>query len=161
MIGVNMIRILDFSKRIQTLCFAITIFLFHSLSAHAQELAIEKVPDHEAEAIASIVESLKIKLEKDYPEPERTLRDAHPKQHGLVKADFIILDNIDPSLKTGLFAEPRSYEAWIRYSNLADGKPDIKKDSRGMAIKLMGVEGTKLLPNEANAKTHDLSLIHI
>jgi len=119
------------------------------------ELTKEYPPPGEKEAISSIVNSLKILLEKDYPPPARTLRDAHPKQHGLVKAEFTVLDNIDEKFKVGIFKEPKTYKSWIRFSNLSGGSPDISKDSRGMAIKVMNVKGPKLLPEQRNETTQD------
>lgn len=119
-------------------------------------LATEYPPKGEKEAIDKIIGLLKERLEKDYPPPKRTRRDAHPKQHGLVKAEFTVSDNIAPELKVGLFAKPETYKSWIRLSNLnGGGSPDISKDSRGLAIKLMGVPGTKLLEDELNATTQD------
>jgi catalase len=68
------------------------------------------------------------------------MRDAHPKGHGCVRAEFRILEGLPPALRVGLFVSPRRYDAWIRFSN---GNPapqaDSKGDGRGMAIKLMGV----------------------
>ncbi len=68
-------------------------------------------------------------------------RDAHPKAHGCVRAEFRVLDNLPPSLRAGLFIEPRAYQAWIRFSNGFETPQDDKiGDARGMAIKVMGVE---------------------
>lgn len=136
-------------------------FLFYSESHNTYnyngdlELTKEYPPPGEKKAIASIVNSLKILLEKDYPPPARTLRDAHPKQHGLVKAEFTVLKDIDEKYKVGIFKEPKTYKAWIRFSNLSGGNPDITKDSRGMAIKIMGVTGKKILPEQQNETTQD------
>lgn len=118
-------------------------------------IAEERPPQHEKAATDKIIGLLKERLEKDYPAPARTKRDAHPKQHALVKAEFIVEPDIPEELKIGLFKEAKTYESWIRYSNLSPGSPDIKKDSRGMAIKLMGVPGKKILPGLEDALTHD------
>ena len=124
------------------------------------ELAKEYPPANEKEATQEIIALLKERLEKDFPEGDRTLRDAHPKQHGLVKAEFTVADNLPAKYQVGIFKEPKTYKAWIRYSNLSGAKgADINKDSRGMAIKVMGVEGTKLLPELANATTQDFVLM--
>ncbi len=71
-------------------------------------------------------------------------RDAHPKMHGCVEAEFHVLDDLPAELKVGLFAQARRYPAWVRFSNGA-GKPqpDSVADARGAAIKLMGVEGSR------------------
>ncbi len=61
----------------------------------------------------------------------------------------------------GLFVSGASYDGWIRFSNGdADAKrSDAKGDSRGMAIKLVGVPGEKILDDERGAVTHDFLLI--
>lgn len=84
-------------------------------------------------------------------------RGQHFKQHGCVKAQFEVLADIPDKLKVGLFAKPATYTAYIRFSNgrqLDDTNPDI----HGMAIKLTGVPGRKVLETEATATTHDFIL---
>ena len=74
-------------------------------------------------------------------------RDAHPKHHGCVTA-FVRIDSstLPLELRVGVFAPDSrtEYPAWIRFSNGNPDatKPDIDKDIRGMAVKLMNVEGT-------------------
>ena len=71
------------------------------------------------------------------------IRDAHPKAHGCVKARFRVRDGLPEKLRVGLFAQPHDYEAWIRFSNGSPGpQADQVGDARGMAIKVMGVEGS-------------------
>jgi hypothetical protein len=78
------------------------------------------------------------------------------KMHGLLRAEFTVSDGLPPDLRVGLFAQPRTYKAWVRYSNSASAtEPDRKGDIRGMAIKLMGVPGRKVLDSHADADTHD------
>ena len=70
-------------------------------------------------------------------------RDQHPKQHGCVRAKFVINEGLADSLKEGLFnQEGKVYDAWIRFSNGAQ-RDDRRPDVHGMAIKIMGVEGPK------------------
>ncbi|MBE2228340.1 MAG: catalase family protein [Ignavibacteria bacterium] len=88
-------------------------------------------------------------------------RDAHPKIHGLVRAEVIVLADIPDSLKIGLFKTAKKYDAWIRYS--AGGTlalSDTTKQGRGMAIKLVGVDGEKILEDDKNAKTMDFVMIN-
>ena len=92
----------------------------------------------------------------------RTIRDAHPKHHGIVRAVFEVLPDLPQNLARGLFARHDKYEAYVRFSNgspeVIDGAlpPDGKPDSRGMAIKLLGVKGPKLMDDERF--THDFVL---
>jgi hypothetical protein len=88
-------------------------------------------------------------------------RDAHAKHHGCVRGTFEIRDGIDPRFAVGVFSSPRSFPAWIRFSN-GSGKSqdDAEGDGRGMAIKLMGVDGEKLLDDERDARTQDFVMIN-
>ena len=84
-------------------------------------------------------------------------RDAHAKATGCVRATFSVNGNIPHHYQHSVFSEPgREYQAWVRFSNgdmlvQADNKPD----ARGMAIKVMSVEGDKIAPELSGAKTQD------
>jgi len=78
------------------------------------------------------------------------LRDAHAKDNGCVKAIFRVDSDIAANLRHGVFATPgKEFNAWIRFSN---GNSEVLSprlpDARGMAVKLMGVDGPKLLDDE-------------
>ncbi len=78
------------------------------------------------------------------------LRDAHAQDTGCVRAIFRVDSNIRPELQHGVFARTGTeFNAWIRFSN---GNSEVLSprlpDARGMAIKLMGVDGPKLLDDE-------------
>jgi hypothetical protein len=110
----------------------------------------------EAAAVASIVASLERSLAREYPDGTLARRDAHPKHHGLVRASFEVGRDVPGALRHGVFAEPARYDAWVRFSNGAPRvEADTKKDQRGMAIKLVGVPGEKLLGDERDAVTQD------
>lgn len=105
-----------------------------------------------ADAIASQIEGM---LRQTY-QPGNFRRDAHPKAHGCVKAQFQVLDKLPAPLQQGVFIPGKTYTAWIRFSNGSNDatRPDIKGDARGMAIKLMGVTGNSLTsPTDSPAST--------
>jgi catalase len=113
---------------------------------------------NEDDEIASIANMMKAKLQGDHPQGEMP-RDAHPKAHGLVRAQFIVEPNLPAAYRYGVFAEPRSFDSWIRFSNGAPkAAPDSKGDVRGVAIKLMGVPGEKVMADEKDAVTQDFLL---
>jgi hypothetical protein len=88
-------------------------------------------------------------------------RAAHPKAHGCVRAQFIVdPSGLPPDARVGVFKQNRTFDAWIRFSS-ANTTPqnDSVADVRGMAIKLVGVEGTKLLESEKEERTQDFILI--
>jgi hypothetical protein len=122
------------------------------------QLATEYPPEGEEAATRRLADRLKAKVIRENA-PGSLRRDAHAKMHGLVKAEFIVEPDLPPELRVGVFKEPRTYQAWIRYSNQHSLlRADIKRDLRGMAIKLMGVEGEKLLAAEKHEKTQDFIL---
>ena len=117
----------------------------------------------EAEATRSIANVIARTIERKYPAEKRTARrDAHPKAHGCVRASFTVDDTLPENLARGVFIPGRSYKAWIRFSNGSSDpeRPDVLGDARGMAIKLMGVSGAKLLSEESTAETQDFIMIN-
>ena len=57
------------------------------------------------------------------------------------------------NLAKGIFVPDKTYSAWIRFSNASGDatQADDKKDARGMAIKILGVSGKKILENDDQA----------
>ena len=83
----------------------------------------------------------------------KSLRGVHPKSHGCVIADLSINQDIVANLQVGLFANPGGqYQALVRFSNASVRlSPDLengKNGSRGMAIKVMDVEGDVLIADK-------------
>jgi len=119
----------------------------------------EKVPDNEKRLIENMEVILQKKMSKDYPAGQ-TKRDAHPKTLACLRAEFIVEPNIPAELKTGIFALPHTYPAWIRISS-SSGKiqSDKAKDLRGFAIKIMGVKGERFLTQNEEKETQDFILI--
>jgi hypothetical protein len=143
-----------------------------AICARAAEISptkFETVPPGEAGQIQEIA-SLTTQLLKMRYGDSMARRGVHPKDHGCVKAAFTVNSDLPEKYRVGVFAQPaKKYDAWIRFSN-ATGTvtSDLVKDaqgkdgpvSRGMAIKLMGVEGDTLL-GEPGAKTQDFLLINL
>lgn len=115
----------------------------------------------EQEATQSIAEAIAMKIESAHAAGERPARrDAHPKAHGCVRATFEVEATLAPELAYGMFQPGARHPAWIRFSNGASdpARPDGEGDARGMAIKLMGVPGPKLVADESG--TQDFILIN-
>jgi hypothetical protein len=89
--------------------------------------------------------------------PARAL---HAKSQAGAIAEFTVLPDLPEHARVGLFAQPASYRAYVRFSN-GSGKrqPDRKPDVRGVAVKLVGVGGKKLIPGMEQAKTQDFLAI--
>ena len=43
-------------------------------------------------------------------------RGRNTKTHGIVRAEFIVHDNLPEQVRHGVFAKPRVYRAWVRFS---------------------------------------------
>ncbi len=86
-----------------------------------------------------------------------TGRALHHKGVGGFEASFEVLDGLPPHARQGLFARPARYDGWVRYSNGASTvQRDDTADVRGLAVKLVGVEGAKVL---GTARTQDFLAI--
>lgn len=89
-----------------------------------------------------------------------TYRDTHSKGHAAVRAEFIVDAGLPADLAIGLFATPKAYPAWVRFSNLnPTPQSDMIPDARACGIKLMGVEGEMLWSNEPAKKTLDFLMM--
>jgi hypothetical protein len=114
----------------------------------------------EKEAIRRIRQLIERQVLAAYKNGQRPAqRDAHAKQHGCVRASFTVSASLPPALRQGIFASAHTFHAWIRLSN-AVGTDDREGLARGMAIKLLGVPGKKILPDEADETTQDFLLVN-
>ncbi len=77
-------------------------------------------------------------------------RGGNTKTHGIVRGEFIVHDGLPEQLRRGIFAEPQTYRAWVRFSGPGPYvTPDIEDVGfMSISIKLMGVPGPKLMDEE-------------
>src|SRR5688572_1699575 len=112
-------------------------------------IAEEKpIPDEEAH-LDAIISSFQTQLRLLW-KPGGFERGGNTKTHGIVRGDFIVHENLPADLRHGIYAQPASYRAWVRFSGPGPYvTPDI--DDVGfmsISIKLMGVPGPKLIDDE-------------
>ena len=125
------------------------------MKLHSQE----RVTAFEQGYTDDLLRRLKTHLIDEHPDGLMP-RDAHPKMHGLVQAEFIVHADIPAELKAGVFEQARTYAAWVRFSNASGtAQSDAKRDIRGMAIKLVGVAGDAVLSSCDGAGEQDFLLI--
>ncbi len=129
------------------------------------ELGREYPPKDEELLIEQLLAHSKTSMEHK-PHPP-TPRDQHPKSHGYVEGEFIVEASLPDDLKVGVFAKPKTYPAWIRFSNGGSDRdhngnyvPDTVGDVRGMAIKLTGVEGSMATDDPSHQGEQDFVLIN-
>ncbi len=77
-------------------------------------------------------------------------RGGNTKTHGIVRGEFIVHDGLPEKFRRGIFAQPTTYPAWVRFSGPGPYiTPDIEDVGfMSISIKLMGVPGPKLLDDE-------------
>jgi hypothetical protein len=112
-------------------------------------LAEEKLLPGEGAFVDSIIASFQQQMRLLW-KPGGFERGGNTKTQGIVRAEFIVHDGLPAEFRHGLFAEPKTYRAWVRFSGPGPYiTPDI--DDVGfmsISIKLMGVPGPKLMDEE-------------
>jgi hypothetical protein len=105
-------------------------------------------PDEEA-SLQSIIDTFQKQM-RGLWKPGGFERGGNTKTHGIVRAEFVVHDGLPARFRHGIFKEPRTYHAWVRFSGPGPYvTPDI--DDVGfmsISIKLMGVPGPKLMDEE-------------
>jgi hypothetical protein len=87
-------------------------------------------------------------------------RAVHAKSHGLLKAELKVAEGLPEHLAQGLFSKPAAYPAVMRFStNPGDMLPDSISTPRGLAVKVIGVDGEMLPGHEGNV-TQDFVLVN-
>jgi len=84
------------------------------------------------------------------------LRGFHAKIHAGLVGEFQVLDDLPEYARFGIFSEPRVFPMVVRFSNgMPSRQRDTGPDTRGIAIKLIGVPGDKLPPSNKDDRTQD------
>ena len=113
------------------------------------KIAEERVQPDEEASLQSIIDTFRAQMSGLW-KPGGFERGGNTKTHGIVRAEFIVHDGLPPQFRHGIYAQPKTYRAWVRFSGPGPYvTPDI--DDVGfmsISIKLMGVPGPKLMDEE-------------
>jgi hypothetical protein len=124
------------------------------------EPALEKQEENEAETIATLNETLHKIQETVSKHSGHAERAVHAKSHGILRGELYIPGNLQPVLAQGLFARPGFYPVIWRCSTVpGDILDDNVSTPRGIAIKIVGVEGPRL-PGSESDTTQDLLFVN-
>ena len=122
--------------------------------------AVEEVPDDEAKTAEGLVETMAGISETTLKDTGCPLRSVHAKSHALIEGKLDVASDLDPVLAQGLFARPGSYPVVLRFSTIpGDMLADSVSTPRGVAIKVIGVEGERL-PGSEGDTTQDFVLVN-
>ncbi|HSV65725.1 MAG TPA: catalase family protein [Mycobacteriales bacterium] len=121
-------------------------------------LAEERLLPDEERYIREIIEEL-AKFTRENWLPGSAQRFGNTKTFGVLRGELTVLPDLPDHLRHGLFAEPRSYPAYVRFSGPGPYAPPDLEDlgQCSVAIKVMGVPGPKLMDDER--LTQDLILV--
>jgi hypothetical protein len=112
-------------------------------------LATEQVQPNEEQHLQSIMATMAEYMRQHYSSGGYQ-RAGNTKTHGVVRGEVTIRDDLPPAMRRGIFAEARTYRAWVRFAGPGPNSPSDIDDVGVLscAIKLMGVPGPKLLDDE-------------
>ena len=116
-------------------------------------------PDEEA-TIRQITKTMRSISQKTFDNTGHANRAVHAKAHALLTGEMKVLDGLPPIFAQGIFAASRTYPIVLRFSTTPG---DILDDSvslpRGLALKVIGVEGERLAGSEGMS-TQDFLMIN-
>jgi hypothetical protein len=109
-----------------------------------------------------IEEMVKVVVERMKPQKGHIRRGQHAKATGCVRGVFTIRDEVADDFRYGVFHQPnQSFQAIVRFSNSSETiVPDGMGAARGMAIKLLEVDGTPAIPGTHNRCQDFLTVNH-
>ncbi|WP_426194841.1 catalase family protein [Massilia sp. DWR3-1-1] len=119
----------------------------------------EVAEEDEAATIDTILHSLHHIYTTTYADGGHAIRSVHAKSHGILRGALTVADALPPAYAQGLFARPGSYPVVARLSSSPGDILDDKVSTpRGMAIKIVGVDGARVDGSESD-RTQDFVLV--
>jgi catalase len=108
------------------------------------ESGYEHPEEGEAATTAALIETLEgiqRTVQQDSGHAERAV---HAKSHGILRGELRVFAGLPETLAQGLFAHEGDYPVILRFSTLPDVLDDRVSTPRGLALKVIGVEGERL-----------------
>lgn len=110
---------------------------------------VEQIADDEAETIAKITESFMSEVDMVAGKQGHAMRGSHAKATGYATGELVVESGLPEPYAQGLFSRAGAYEALVRF---AQGPGEHLDDSvsvhRGMAVRLLGVEGETIAESD-------------
>jgi len=121
--------------------------------------SVEDIRPDEKETHAGLNETFDTILETTAQDYGHAVRSVHAKAHGILEGTLRVHDDLPPELAQGLFATPGRHKVYMRLStNAGDILPDAISLPRGLALKVLDVEGERL-PG-ADGATQDFIMVN-
>ena len=120
---------------------------------------VEAVEPDEQDTIAGLNEAFDTILETTAQDYGHAVRSVHAKSHGVLEGVLTVQAGLPPELAQGLFAKSGEHKVYLRMStNAGDILPDVIGLPRGLALKVLDVEGERL-PG-AEGSTQDFIMVN-
>ena len=120
---------------------------------------LEQINPNEQEVVSGLNDAFDVILKRTAEDYGHAVRSVHAKAHGILKAKMIVTDNLPAELAQGLFSRSGNYDVYMRMStNAGDILPDAIALPRGLAMKVVGVEGPRL--SDAAGSTQDFLMVN-
>jgi catalase len=122
--------------------------------------SVEQFEPDEAETIVGLEAQFKKILDITSKDYGHAVRSVHAKGHGIARGRLTVATGLPAELAQGLFVRPGEHQAILRFStNAGDILDDSIRLPRGLAIKILGVEGERL-PGSEGDTTQDFVLVN-
>jgi hypothetical protein len=139
-----------FDALFRNLLTSVTTWLINlGRSRDGMKIAEERAEPNEEQYLLDIITTMGKQMQGLW-KPGGFQRGGNTKTHGIVRAEFIVRDDLPENMRRGIYATPRTYPAWVRFSGPG---PYITADIddvgfMSISIKLMDVPGPKLMDDE-------------
>ncbi|QQS00452.1 MAG: catalase family protein [Austwickia sp.] len=122
---------------------------------------VETPVDNEAALIDDITEMMAQANLAEFEKNRHAVRDAHAKSHGVLAGRLVIRPDLPEHLRQGIFASAGTHDVVVRLSSAPGGvRPDDIPQPRGFALKVMEVDGPRLLIGD-ESHNQDFLLVNI
>ncbi len=121
---------------------------------------MEQPADDEAETIQGLIETMGKISQTTFENSGHAIRSVHAKSHGVLRGKMKVIAGLPAELAQGMFSKGGEYDIAMRFSTLpGDILDDSVSTPRGLAVKIIGVEGARL-PGGENDVTQDFVLVN-
>lgn len=132
----------------------------YTLTPLAYTPEVEEVEPYEEDLSRDLTETIMGIVKKTYADGHHAMRGVHAKSHALLSGELHVLPGLPDPLAQGMFAHEARYPVIMRFSTTpGDLLPDAVSTPRGVAIKIIGVDGARLAGSEG-ARTQDFVMVN-
>ncbi|QWT22537.1 catalase family protein [Bacillus sp. NP157] len=122
--------------------------------------SLEHVTAEESETVEQLIETLTGINQTTLEHSGHAMRSVHAKSHALLTGELHIPGDLPRELAQGIFATPGTHAVVVRLSTVpGDILDDSVSTPRGMALKIIGVDGDRL-PGSEGATTQDFVMVN-